>query len=110
MAHIDEHMQHQVDAVFEELNAIYEERATDENNEPISFYDWLNDILDIEYTLDSRRELIGARIYVTLGGPTVWIDTRYNEIVCHWGCDKVERWLPSEIAEEINEILCECWE
>lgn len=110
MAHFDDHMQHQVDAVFDELNAIYEERATDEDNMPLNYFDWLNDALDIEYTLDSNRELIGARIYVTLGGPTVWIDTRHNEIVCRWGCDKVERWLPSEISYEINGMLRECWE
>lgn len=41
--------------------------------------------LDVEYTLDSSKELIGVCLYIELGGPTTWIDTRRNELVVHHG-------------------------
>ena len=53
-------------------------------------------------TLNSQRELIGVRVYVTLGGPTCWIDTRNGEVVCAWGTDRESAWLASEVCDEIN--------
>ena len=92
-----------------ELNMIYEGHAKNEDGEPVSLYDWICDALDIEYILDSNRALIGAHIYVTLGGPTVWVDTRRNSIECRWGTESDSRWLPCEIVDEINDILSELW-
>ena len=64
--------------------------------------------LDIEYTLNSQKELIGVRIYVTLGGPNCWIDTRAGEVVCAWGTDRAAAWIGSEICDEINDFYAEC--
>lgn len=51
---------------------------------------YLNDALDIEYTIDANFEYVGARIAVALGGPNIYIDTRREIVQGYWGEDKVE--------------------
>ena len=82
-----------------DVNSLYDGNAVDECE---SLWDYIADALDVEYTLNSQRELIGVRVYVTLGGPNCWIDTRTGEVVCAWGSDKESAWLASEVCEEIN--------
>ncbi len=97
----------------EELKALYEGFEDDEyerrqdKGENVDLLDYIGDVVDTEYILDSNFTLIGARLFVALGGPTIWVDTRDNEVVGSWGTEKVTRWLPSEIAEEINDLLVE---
>ena len=106
-----------VDGIRDELKSLYELDITDEereereeNGEPCSMYDYFNDVLDIEYTIDSSGEYLGARVYVTLGGPNVWIDTREGYVKGAWGTDREESWIPSEINDEIDEIFREYYE
>ena len=82
-----------------DVNRLYDGETVDECE---SLWDYVADALDVEYTLNSSRELIGVRVYVTLGGPNCWIDTRNGEVVCAWGSDKESAWLASEVCEEIN--------
>ena len=82
-----------------DVNSLYEGKTVDECE---SLFDYIADSLDVEYTLNSQRELIGVRVYVTLGGPTCWIDTRNSEVVCAWGSDRWSAWLASEVCDEIN--------
>ena len=48
-----------------DVNSLYEGEAVDECE---SLLDYIANALDVEYTLNSCRELIGVRVYVTLGG------------------------------------------
>ena len=96
--------------IFDELNAIYEGRATNDDGEQASFWDYFSDPLDFEYTISSRGEYMGVRVYVALGGPNIWVDTRRGEIGGAWGCDRADRWLPSEICEEIDSVFSEYYE
>ena len=88
------------ESIRNDLNKLFAGETVEECE---SLIDYLcENALDIEYTLNSQKELIGVRIYVTLGGPTCWIDTRNGEVVCAWGSDKESAWLASEVCEEIN--------
>lgn len=98
------------DGIFDELNAIYEGRATNDDGEPATMWDYFNDPLDFEYTVSARGDYMGVRVYVALGGPNIWIDTRRGEIGGAWGTDRAERWLPSEIAEEIDSVFSDYYE
>ena len=101
-----------VKRIRDELEAVYN-GTTDELNEdgePETMYDYFSDPLDYEYTINSRGEYIGVRVYITLGGPNVWVDTRRGEIAGAWGTDRADIWLPSEIAEEIDNIFSEYYE
>jgi hypothetical protein len=49
-----------------------------------SVADWMEDVLDIEYIVNSRREYIGARVLVGFGGPNLWINTRTSTVEGYW--------------------------
>lgn len=71
--------------------------------EAVSIGDYINEnALDIEYVLNSNKELIGVTIYVTLGGPTCYIDTRHSCVVCHWGLDEATVPIDNDTSEGIN--------
>ena len=104
-----------VENIRDEIKGLYdltpeEVERREEKGESSSLWDYFADALDVEYTIDSRGEYLGARVYVTLGGPNVWVDTRYGEVGGAWGTDRESVWLPSEICEEIDSIFCEAYE
>lgn len=103
-------LQNYLENIYTELNAIYEGRATNDDGEQATFYDYFDDALDWEYTIARNGEYMGVHVYVTLGGPNVWIDTYRGEIGGVWGMDRADRWLPSEIANEIDDIFREYYE
>ena len=56
--------------------------------ESIDGLDYLSDVLDIEYVVNSKREYLGARVLVAFGGPNIWINTRTNQVEGFWWGDK----------------------
>lgn len=94
------------ESIRNDINSLYNGETVDGCE---SLIDYLCDALDVEYTFSSQRQLIGVNVYVTLGGPTCWIDTRHGEVVCCWGTDKESAWLASEICDEINSFMAECF-
>lgn len=73
--------------------------------EAYTICDWLCDVLDYEITIDSRLEYKSAKIWVTLGGPNVWIDTAEKAIKLAWGTDRAEYPVDSDTCEEIDEYM-----
>ena len=67
-----------------------EEWAVEEWGEPCASH-YLSEVLDIEYTVSSRFEYLGARVCVTIGGPNIYIDTRNRRVQGYWGGDHIER-------------------
>lgn len=80
----------------------------DEGDE-LTAYDYLQDALDIRYTVNAAREYLGARILVGYGGPNVWIDTNTNALEVYWG-QTATRYLPSEFIEQLDVALEELWD
>lgn len=70
-----------------------------------NLYEYFDDYLDVEYTIDSSGEFLGACIWIELGGPNVWIDTRHNEVKLAWGLERAEWGLKSKTAEKIEAIF-----
>mgnify|MGYP003680818340 FL=1 len=52
-----------------------------------SGFDYVSDVLDVNWVLDSNREFKGARLMVAYGGPTIWIDTSTNTVSGGWWGD-----------------------
>lgn len=107
-------LQKNVDGIRDEIKAIYEADYTDEeretmeeNGQAYDLYSYFADVLDMEYTVDCFGEYKGANIYVTLGGPNVWIDTRDGYVKGAWGSDKAESPIPYDICDEIDDIFRE---
>lgn len=93
-------------AVCEHCETIINENMIIDNEiDEYPFYQWISDrVLDVEYVLDSRKNLIGVILYLTFGGPTIWIDTRRHEYRSSEGWNV---YLPAEICEEINNYFAE---
>ena len=110
-------LQKYVDGIAADLRRLYEAEPTDEereaaeeNGEACDLYTYFEDVLDIEYTISSRGDYLGARVAVALGGPNIYIDTREGYVKGYWGTDRAERWIPSEICEEIDGIMEEYYD
>ena len=53
----------------------------------VSGFNYIADVLDINWILDSNREFKGARLLVAFGGPNIWIDTDKQTVEGHWWGD-----------------------
>jgi len=54
--------------------------------------DYLLNMLDYRFTIESNRQYIGAYILVAFGGPNIWINTIDKCVEGYWGADKVKRY------------------
>lgn len=91
--------------VAEELEQYYNGEIIDEETgETLSLYDYFSDVLDVEYIINSDLSYKAIKIYVTLGGPTVWIDTYYGAIELRWANEQARYYLLSDVVDEINNI------
>lgn len=79
--------------VLEELEEAYNEE---------NIYEWLDDVLNIEYTKNLHGFFVGCNIAVTLGGPNVYVNTISGDIEGYWGCDFACIPIPDEIRDEID--------
>lgn len=101
-----------VESIRDDLLGLYNEEWTteereerEEQGEPCDLWDYVEQAFDVEYILDSRFRLLGVKLYVALGGPTIHLDTRENAIVGHWGGDRETIYFDYEISDAINEIF-----
>jgi hypothetical protein len=73
-------------------------------------YDYLEEVLDIQYLVSSDREYLGARLLLTYGGPNAWLDTRTGEVTVYWGSDTATVRVPQSFTDALDEALAELWE
>lgn len=90
---------------IEEYNDLCEQFDELERIGASNLYEYFDDYLDVEYTIDSQGNYIGACIWVGLGGPSIWIDTRDRAVKLAWGGNKAEWSIYSDTAEAIDEIF-----
>lgn len=50
----------------------------------MSGWDYLSDVLDIEYRVNSDGLYRSAKIMVAYGGPTIWVDFLTKEVNLYW--------------------------
>ena len=53
----------------------------------LSGFDYISDVLDVNWVLDHNREFKGARLLVAFGGPNIWVDTTKQTVEGHWWGD-----------------------
>ena len=92
-------------AIADELQSIYNGEVQNEDGETMALYDYFCDVLDFEYTISSRKEYQSVKIWVTLGGPNVWIDTADSYVRLAWGANREEYPLSYNVSEEIDSIF-----
>jgi len=79
-----------------------------DEGEEYSAYDYLEDVLDIEYTIGSNGVFLGGRILVAFGGPNIWVDTRYCLVEGYWWGDSFTHSFEDSLG--LHEALEELWE
>lgn len=72
--------------------------------------DWLEDALDIQYTVGSQRNYIGARVLIAFGGPNAWVNTVTGYLEVAWWSAPTHRKLPIEFLQQLDAALEELWE
>ena len=78
--------------------------------EQLSVYDYMGDVLDYDFRIDSQREFSGIRVFVTLGGPSCWIDTERRTVELRWGGKSACYGLLSDTVAAVEEWGRELWD
>lgn len=81
----------------------------EDTSEELSAYDWLEDVLDIEYRVGLDRNYRSSRLLLGWGGPNVWLDTQTATLSVYWGSDSATVNLPESFTEALDEALEEIW-
>jgi hypothetical protein len=89
--------------------ADHEERDA-QPDDIIDGFEYLSDVLDITYIVESdRKTLKGARLLVAFGGPNIWIDTVNRRVEGYWWGDTPVIMDYSSDAMDIDSALEELW-
>lgn len=69
----------------------------------VDVWDYLEGILDYQYTRNSQGDLVSVRLLVSYGGPTTWVtlDGSGALVECSWWSDVERVYVPSVPMSEI---------
>lgn len=95
---IEEAVRDEYDELKEQLKEVEDAGASD-------LYEYFADCLDVEYTIDSRGDYLGVCVWVCVGGPGIWVDTRERAVKLAWGGDRAEWGINSDTADAIDGIF-----
>lgn len=98
--------------VVEEIESIYNGTTEEENDdgEKMSLYDYVAEALDFSAIVSSQKTIQSIRLYITLGGPTCYVNTELHAVVCAWGGDREEFPLDWDACDELENIIAEYME
>lgn len=68
-------------------------------------YDFINDALDIEVIQGLSGDYRWAKLYMTVGGHTIWVDTGTGLVEGRWGGDSCSKWVDSDAIYELDEAI-----
>lgn len=68
-------------------------------------YDFIEDALDVEITRGLSGDYRGAKLYMTVGGPTIWVDTQTGFVEGRWATDSCSKWVDSDAIDELNDAI-----
>ena len=71
--------------------------------ERLGVWDYMDDVLDIEYRIGGRMELRSVQVMVACGGPNIYIDTGVKAVQLFWWSDRAEYPLGYDACAEIDE-------
>ena len=71
--------------------------------EQLSIYDYMDDILDIDFTVNRYKEYTSCSICIGWGGPNIYIDTADAYIKLYWGSTREQYPIRYETRDQIDE-------
>lgn len=73
--------------------------------ESVSFYDYLENALDIDYITNSRKEYKACRIMVACGGPNIYINTWEKKVELYWWTEEAHYYLTGSTCNAIDDCM-----
>jgi hypothetical protein len=85
--------------------------TVDTEPEQLGLYDYLADVLDIEYRINSsdRDTVSSVRVMVAFGGPTIYIDSASQTVELYWWTDRASYPINANAAYTLDEWAQELW-
>lgn len=77
--------------------------------EHLGLWDYMADMLDIDWILNSNREYKACRVLVAYGGPNIYIDTARALVQLYWWTEYAEYPLSYDARDAIDEWAEEYW-
>ncbi len=71
--------------------------------EEYTIYDYMERALDIRYIINADRTYHAVRVAVTLGGPSVYIDTEEGAVCLYWGGESARYYLSSAARDAVDD-------
>ena len=112
---VSEHRRFIITDTYEELErrcadiyADIEKILESDNYDKVAEY--FDDMLDVEFSVDTRMRLRGVRVTLALGGPGIWLDTNTGEIRAAWGSTKYTFEIPTTMCDQINDYYEEMFD
>ena len=65
------------------------------------------EILLVDYIVDSQKQFKAVRVMIAYGGPNIYIDTYSGEVQLYWRSERATAVIPAIICDEINEVFRE---
>ena len=93
---------------YKDAEIDHEESGADPDD-IISGFDYLQDVLDIQYIVNGNGEYFAARILVAFGGPNIWINTQTKTVEGYWWSDSAFSSYYDD-AINIDDACRELWE
>jgi hypothetical protein len=75
-----------------------------------AFYDYVTDVLDIEYRSSNEKEYRSVRLMITCGGPNIYLDTSIRSVELFWSGTTLHVDLSEEVCDRIDSIYSELWD
>ncbi|MCM1220783.1 MAG: hypothetical protein NC548_40460 [Lachnospiraceae bacterium] len=79
------------------------EKTREDMLEQITVYDYFADSYDMEFIVSADKEYKGVRIWVAVGGPSVWIDTSDSTVKLAWWGERAECDLYSDACALVDQ-------
>lgn len=71
--------------------------------EQLGIYDYMDDILDVEFAVNSKKEFRSCSICVGFGGPSIYIDTGTGNVELYWWGHRASYALKSDTLDAVND-------
>ena len=70
---------------------------------------YFDDCLDIQYIVNGNKDYESVRVWVTVGGPSIYVDTEEGAVILNWGGTHSEYYISGELRDAIDEIFSDLY-
>ena len=92
-----------------QVDLIGDEENDGEPWEPVTMYDYFEDMLDIDFIVTHDKQYKACRIMVAWGGPNIYINTWDKQVELFWWTETGKFYLSGDVCDAIDEWAEECY-